>query len=129
MKIDCKGNITKIFKIILERNYVTIVKAIGNTLFSNPKFGTMFHVFLVFCKTFFTIWALSGNWMFYFFLFFNVLSYITSIGEVNFICKVTRNWHIFIINWFINNINWSKFNLFCTYKFMFYYLIPIKIFL
>ena len=53
------------------------------------------------------------------------LTYCPSITSIS---KVIRNQPIFIINWFVNNINWSKFYPFFTCKFMFYYLIPIKFF-
>ena len=82
----------------------------------------------VFAKKMFTVWTFSGSWMSYFFLSLNILPYITSICKVNFICEITRDWHIFIINWFIDNISRSKFYLFFMCKFMFYYLIPTKFF-
>ena len=64
--------------------------------------------------------------MLYLFLFLIVPPYITSTCKVNFICEITWDRNIFIINWLINNVNGSKFYLFFTCKFMFYYLISIK---
>ena len=66
--------------------------------------------------------------MSYFFLSFNILPYITPICKVNFVCKMTQDWYIFIINWLVDIVNRSKFYLFFTCKFVFYYLIPIKFF-
>ena len=85
-----------------------------------------FHIFIILSKIIFTIMTLSDSCMPYIFLSLLHLSFAASISKVNLICEKARYRDTFIVNWLIDNVNWNKFSLFLTSKFMFYYLITVK---
>ena len=52
VKIYCKGNILHVFKIILKRNYISIVKGISNPFSHRTDFSVFVHVLYTFRKFF-----------------------------------------------------------------------------
>ena len=117
-------NITQVLKIILEQNYLPIVKGIGNVFPCSTNLKKLFHIFIILGKKILTVVTLLNNMVKNSSFPFSNLP----AGKMNLIGEKARKRNLFIINWLISNICGSKFFFFFASKFMFYDLISIKFF-
>lgn len=108
IKVDSKWNISQILTIILERNYMSLVKSIGNAFFCCTNLKMFFHIFIILGKNILTVVTLLNSTITNTFSSFLKSTYVGSVSKMNLIGQKTRKRNLFNINSLISNIYGNK---------------------
>ena len=104
IKIDRKRNISQKLKVVLERNYFSVIKDENNFFLCCTDFIVFFHCIFCFYKVIFAILTLPYCMVTNFFLSLNV----APVRQMNVICKITNYQFTFFTYRLINNVSWLK---------------------